>query len=72
MTVRSRKRANNRKRHALPKVKFATPMRPEAGILAQVATALRMVEAIPQVTIVILPPPTPDGILPRLLSGSNR
>jgi hypothetical protein len=69
-TRKSRNKRERHKRQMLPKEKFVKRTSLEArGILSQVANALRMVEAIPQVTIVILPPPTPAGILQRLVAA---
>jgi hypothetical protein len=72
MATRDKRRVNQRKRHMLPKQKFVKRTSLEArGILTQVANALRIAEAIPQATIIILPSPTPTGILPRLLADRN-
>jgi hypothetical protein len=56
----------------LPKEKFVYRASLEArGILSQVANALKIAEAIPQSTIIIVPPRTPTGLLQRLLADRN-
>jgi hypothetical protein len=66
------RRKNQRKRRALPQQKFVERTSLEArGILSQVANALKIAEAISQSTIIIIPP-TPTGLLRRLLAGRNR
>jgi len=72
MSTRSNRRKNQRKRHTLPKQKFVERTSLEArGILSQVANALKIAEAIPQSAIIIIPPPTPAGLLQRLLADRN-
>jgi hypothetical protein len=65
----SKRRKNQRKRHMLPKQKFAKLTRPEAGILSRVADALRIAEFLP---IVVLPHPSSMGLLRHLLEARNQ
>lgn len=69
---RSNRRKSQRTSRALPAAKFFAANPETRGLLRRVSDALKIAEAIPQATIIILPPPTPAGLLQRLLAARNQ